>query len=615
MPLQVTLFVGSMAAAIALVPLCKRIAHRLGYVAQPRPDRWHQQPTALLGGIAFALPVVAGMALLGGVPRLSVFIFCAIAIALVGLTDDLMSLKPATKLVAEIALASVFLAAGYRLHWVESMSLDSMLTILWVVGITNAFNLLDNMDGLCGGIALIAGAAFLMSRPEAAAGSAAYYEAQYLTLLLGAVAGFLIYNIHPASIFMGDTGSLFLGFSLAALTLGTEPERPGEPSLLSVIGAPVMVLSIPILDTALVALSRWFSGRAPSTGGRDHSSHRLVAIGLSESRAVAVLWALAAVAGVTGYFARSLDISWSVLLIASLLLAMTVFTVYLGNVRIYGDADATVLRRRGVTPLVVTFMHKRRVAEVLLDLCVVSLAYYASYRLRFEGEQFEQHFREFLGTLPTVIACQLIALFVVGAYRGVWNLFSLIDTVVFGKGVLLGTGAAFAVVLALDGTEEYSRTVFVIYAALAFLLLGASRASFRLISEFASRRRQAGERLIIYGAGSAGAVALRAIRANGRAPYRMIGYIDDDAGSHRIRVHGYQILGGFATLEQMLAQRRVDIVLLSRDIDPEKYAALKMLVAQHACRLIHVRLTIEEVEGLGRELKDRLRTVPQSTAR
>jgi UDP-GlcNAc:undecaprenyl-phosphate GlcNAc-1-phosphate transferase len=590
-----TLFLCSMAAAIALVPLCKRIAHRLGFVAQPRPDRWHQQPTALLGGVAFALPVVAGMALVGGMPHLLVFIFCATAIALVGLTDDVMSLKPATKLVAEIALASVFLAAGYRLHWVESMSLDSMLTILWVVGITNAFNLLDNMDGLCGGIALIAGTAFLMSRPEAAAGSAAYYEAQYLTLLLGAVAGFLFYNIHPASIFMGDAGSLFLGFSLAALTLGTAPERPGEPSLLSVIGVPVMVLSIPILDTALVALSRWFSGRSASTGGRDHSSHRLVAIGLSEPRAVAVLWSLAAIAGVTGYFVRSLDISWSLLLIASLLLAMTVFTVYLGNVRIYGDADVSMLRRRGVTPLVVDFMHKRRVAEVLLDLCVVSLGYYAAYRLRFEGEQFEQHFSEFLGTLPTVIACQLIALFVVGAYRGVWNLFSLIDTVVFGKGVLLGTFAALAVVLSLDGTEEYSRTVFVIYAALAFLLLGATRASFRLISEFASRRRP-GERLVIYGAGNAGAVALRAIRANGRAPYRMIGYIDDDAGSHKIRVHGYPILGGFATLEQMLAQRRVDTVLLSRDIDPEKYAALRSLVAQHACRLIHVRLTIEEVE-------------------
>src|SRR5688500_1346011 len=100
--LQVTLFVGSMAAAMVLVPLCKRLAHRLGYVAQPRADRWHQQPTALLGGIGFVVPVLAGMALIGAAPQLFVFILCVTAIALVGLTDDLMSLKPATKLVAEI---------------------------------------------------------------------------------------------------------------------------------------------------------------------------------------------------------------------------------------------------------------------------------------------------------------------------------------------------------------------------------------------------------------------------------------------------------------------------------------------------------------------------------
>ena len=591
-------FAGAMAASIALVPLSRSFAHRFGYVAKPRPDRWNQRPTALLGGIAIALPVIIGMALVGGTASHSVLMACATVIAVVGLADDLVSLKPATKLIAQITLASVLLVLGYRLYWVESMILDSLLTILWVVGLTNAFNLLDNMDGLCGGIALIAGAAFLVAMPAAAAGTPHFYTAQYLSLLLGAIAGFLVYNIHPASIFMGDAGSLFLGFSLAALTLSIEPERAGEPSLLSVIAAPVLVLSIPILDTTLVTLSRLLSGRPTSTGGKDHSSHRLVAIGLSEPRAVAVLWTLAALAGVTGYFARSLDVSWSILIIVMTLLAMIVFTVYLGNVRIYDSADPSVLRRRGSTPLVVTFMYKRRVAEVFLDLALISVAYYAAYRLRFEGAQFQDHFSEFMNSLPVIIAAQLIAMFIVGAYRGVWHLFTLIDSVVFAKGVLLGTISAVVIVLYLQGSAEYSRTVFVIYAALLFLLLTASRASFRLISEFASRRRIAGERLLIYGAGVGGALAMREVTTNARVSYRMLGYIDDDASKHRARVHGYSVLGSFSKLEQIVSSGAVDTVLVScRTLNPDREAALKSLLAAHDCRLIRLHVQIEEIDA------------------
>jgi UDP-GlcNAc:undecaprenyl-phosphate GlcNAc-1-phosphate transferase len=197
---------------------------------------------------------------------------------------------------------------------------------------------------------------------------------------------------------MGDAGSLFLGFSLAVLTLGLEPERAARSGLLTVIGVPVMVLLIPILDTTLVTLSRVLSGRPASGGGRDHSSHRLVAIGLSERRAVAVLWTLAAAAGAAGFALRSLDPSWSVLLVATLLLAMTVFTVYLGNVRIY-EGDVKALPRGTVTPLVINLQAAvAEVADFARDRA------HAAFRLRFEGEQFEPSFPQFIGSLPIVIA-------------------------------------------------------------------------------------------------------------------------------------------------------------------------------------------------------------------
>ncbi len=185
-----------------------------------------------------------------------------------------------------------------------------MLTLVWIVGITNAFNLLDNMDGLCAGTTLVAGA-FLLTALAGDAGAG--QRPLYFATLLGATAGFLVYNVHPASIFMGDTGSLFLGLNVAAITLLANPGSPERSGLVSVVVAPVLLLLIPIFDTTLVTALRLLSGRRPSQGGRDHVSHRLVAIGLSEPRAVATLWALAAAGGMASMLLQIRDHSWAIL--------------------------------------------------------------------------------------------------------------------------------------------------------------------------------------------------------------------------------------------------------------------------------------------------------------
>lgn len=588
-----------------LVPACKVVARRIGCVAHPSPDRWHQSPTPLLGGVAIALTVLGGMLVMGGVREVPVLLGAVAAIAIIGLTDDLISLKPATKLIAQIALASAYLFFDYRLHWADSVLLDSLLTVLWIVGITNALNLLDNMDGLCGGVAFIAGAAFLVTHPGEAPGTAAFYEAQYLALMLGAIAGFLIYNFHPASIFMGDTGSLFLGLSLATLTLGHSVGRTGEPSVLSVVAVPVLVLLIPILDTTLVTVSRLLSGRRASAGGKDHSSHRLVAIGLSERRAVTVLCGLAALAGGSAWLVKSLDVSWSILLVVTLLLGMTVFAVFLANVRVYERSEVRALRKKdAVTPLVITFMYKRRVAEVLMDLCLVAIAYYAAYRLRFEGDELQLNLQQFMDSLPIVIATQMVALFAMGAYRGVWRYFSLIDSVQFAKGVLLGTAGAQLAILYLYRYQSYSRTVFFIYAALLFLLLATTRASFRLISEFASRRRQKGERVVIYGAGAGGTIAIRELMSNPDMACRIVGFIDDDPDKQRMRVQGYPVLGALSKLEDMIRRSAVDAVLVSsRTLDPQRLATLNAAAAKHGTRLIRLNLSLEGVDTLRQPLR------------
>ncbi len=156
-------FLLAFVAALVFVPLCRLVARRLGLVAKPREDRWHTREIAMLGGVGIALSMIVAMLVFGRFSELGVLCTAAGLMFLTGLADDIWSLKPVSKLVVEIGVASIFLYFGYHLNWVNGVTVDWMLTLIWIVGLTNAFNLLDNMDGLCAGIAVVAGAAFLIT--------------------------------------------------------------------------------------------------------------------------------------------------------------------------------------------------------------------------------------------------------------------------------------------------------------------------------------------------------------------------------------------------------------------------------------------------------------------
>jgi UDP-GlcNAc:undecaprenyl-phosphate/decaprenyl-phosphate GlcNAc-1-phosphate transferase len=581
-------YVAALALSAGLVPLCRKLAIQTGYVATPRTDRWHTRPTALFGGVAIAVPVLLLAAVGGDLRTIALPLAGGALIFLVGLTDDVLSLKPSTKLIAQIALAAMVVFFGARLQWTSWPALDTLLTLVWLVGVTNAFNLLDNMDGLCAGVALIAGVA-LMSGLAGRPGTGE--ELRYLAILLGATTGFLIYNHYPASIFMGDAGSLFLGFTLAALTLTAGGADHDRSKVLSIVAAPMLVLLIPIFDTTLVTISRLLSGRPVSQGGRDHSSHRLVAIGLPEASAVRVLWALAAAAGAMGFLVRRFadDRAW--LLGAVFLLAMVVFAVYLAQVRVYDEPDA--LPSRGVTPVIVRFMYKRRVAEVLLDACLVSIAYYGAWRLRFEEIDWSAYFPRMLESLPIVLAVQLVAFFVFGTYRGAWRHFGLMDAVALAKATAAGTFAIISAVVYLYRFENYSRGVFVIYAALLILLVSGSRASFRLIGEFA-RRRRAGLRLVVYGDAQRGALLLSELLRERGEPFRMIGFIDEDPATHMLRVQGYPVLGGERRLNELIQAGDIDVIVIGgHTVDPERLRRLEESCRAGGVRLLRLTFRLE----------------------
>jgi UDP-GlcNAc:undecaprenyl-phosphate GlcNAc-1-phosphate transferase len=475
------------------------------------------------------------------------------------------------------------------------MVADSLLTLFWIVGITNAFNLLDNMDGLCAGTALIGGAFLLLV--FVADGAAASPYALYLAALLGATAGFLFYNFNPASIFMGDAGSLFLGINIAALSLVPDPATLGRSGLLSVVAVPVLPLLIPILDTTFVTALRLLSGRSPSQGGRDHMSHRLVAVGLSERWAVMTLWTLAAAGGLISVLIHRRDTGWGIIAGLTFALALIIFAVYLARIRVYGEGDLKALEGQSFTPLVANFMYKRRVAEVLLDLCLIPIAYYTAYRLRFEGTLYTSNYKFFIQSLPLVIVAQLIALFVVGAYRGTWRHFGMMDAVTFGKGVGLGTIAAEILILYLYRFESYSRAVFVIDAALLVLLLSGSRASFRLVAEFILRRSTVGRRCVIYGTGGASQATIREAFGPG-VTLRLLGYIDDDPLQRKMRVGGYSVLGDYRLLLDLVEQVEIDCVVLNTPIvSVERLQELERRCSAHHIDLLRLHIDLKPLSA------------------
>jgi UDP-GlcNAc:undecaprenyl-phosphate GlcNAc-1-phosphate transferase len=574
-------------AGLVLVPVSRALATRFGIVARPSAGRWHKHPTPLLGGVAIASIVIAGGLTIEPFSRVALTLTCGALVACLGFADDLRDLKSSTKLVFQIVVAAVFVYAGHRLHWANSLTIDTLLTLVWIVGITNALNLLDNMDGLAAGVGIVACVSLLLT---VAGNSPA--EAQLLATLLGALVAFLVFNAHPASIFMGDTGSLFTGLVLAAVSV-VAGNSAGPRELLSVVAAPVMVLFIPIFDMAFVVVARILSGRAPVEGGRDHSSHRLVAMGLSEPAAVAVLWVLAAIGGLIGVGVRLVSTPFAGVIAGAFVIGMALFAAYLAGVRVYDDGPA--VQNRGLTPVVVNFMHKRRVLEVLLDLSLVCMAYYSAYRLRFDRSQFDTAFPYFLKSLPIVIAGQIPVLLALGAYRGMWRHFGLMDALVVGKSVALGTLASVALVAWLNDGLPMPGAVFVIYAALLLLLLTGSRASFRLMTEFISRRAS-GRRVVIYASSQDEQFAVHRLATSGDEPRRVLGFFEDSHTGGRTSVEGYPILGDYGDLLDLIAAGRTDVVIACvKNIQEGRLDELMEHCSVYSVALVKFRYTLEAV--------------------
>ena len=551
-------FLVSSAVTTLATVFVRLFAVRIGAVARPQKDRWNRRAVPLLGGVAVWFGITAALVLWPSLALsrevLTVYAV-ATALYLVGIVDDFLNLKPGTKLTAQIAAACVAVVLLPGAGWLEFPApLNTFIAIVWVVGVTNAFNLLDNMDGVCAGVAVVASVSYALA-------SGANHPAGLLMAgaVGGAAAGFLIFNFHPASIFLGDSGSLLIGSFFALLSLSRV--ETGQNSILAAVAVPMLVLLIPIFDTTFVTLSRKLARRSASVGGRDHTTHRLVALGFSEKQTALLLYGLAAVGGGAAaavQHATELGIvaAW-LLVIAFILLAVS-----LSSVRVYDGQDFSLLRGGRYTPLLLDVAYKRRIFEILLDVLLVAVAYYIAYVLRFD-QDLEQNRRLFEQSLPIVIACQLLSSFVAGVYRGVWRYISLTELSAFARAAAVGAVSSTLVLLYLYRFEGYSRAVFIIYAMTVGLLLVGSRLSFRVIGETAGRSRSTDKRAIIYGAGDGGVLLVRELVNNPKHGFRPIGFIDDAPSKLQRRILGIRVLGSGAQFDAIATKHRPDVLIVS----------------------------------------------------
>lgn len=604
-------------ASVLTVALVRKLAHRYEWVARPRGDRWHAKATALHGGVGFFPAFVFGSAVVyaflahkmpqayGGNDIALIFAGCMAGAAIMfftGLIDDIYHLKPAAKLLFEVVATVIFIYCGGIAHVTGFLVVDVAITFLWFIGIVNAVNLLDNMDGVSSGVVIIGALGVCV------VGYLGHGEQLPLSVWIGLVLfastlGFWVFNRPPASIFMGDSGSLFMGFVFAAITLPTPINhhygmyRDGwlgiQPLLLA-----MTLAAIPILDTTFVTITRLWRGQSPAKGGRDHSTHRLAHSGLTAVQTIVVLYSLAALCVLMAIIMQQVPQA-SAFVFCILFLGFGFTAYYLAYVAV----DVEENRVQAWRQLLNSVLYRVPLIKVVIDLQLVVLCFYGAYMLRFDFNITEEHVDPlYYGMLIAVISC-LIANMVLGVYKFSWRSATGADVVHYVLCAALGTAITVAAIAFVSRFEVgHSRGALVIFSLLYLAALIGSRFSFRLIDEVihklrAVQRKDDKRFVVVYGMGRAG----RLLHGEARylpefSNFRIIGFVDDSPSVSQGTFAGLPIVMPRDIKRLDLGDGIPEIWISSQKIPDERAIELKRQLERNAI-IRRLRITMDEVES------------------
>lgn len=608
---------------LLFTPAVIRFAFRFGAVDVPDARKVHSKPVPRLGGLVIFLSV--GLSLLLFYHFLPMFSgvreslatenvligFALLSIFLLGAVDDLRSLRPELKFSVQFLVALLVYAAGFRISMIthpfggEMLALgwfDVPLTVLWLVGVTNAFNLIDGLDGLAAGVAVIACAAITLL--ALLAGDS--FTALFTLMLAGALVGFLRYNFHPASIFMGDSGSLFIGFSLALISLQTTTKLSTGFTLL----IPLLVLMLPIMDTVISMARRLLGSCLPGRGeangngslfrklygmfvpDRAHIHHQLLMLGLSHRNAVLVLY------GVSAFFAAgALVLTRSDQPEQSLaFLFIFGFALFLG-VKQLRYHEIAILNNGLLLPFYKWWTGNRTLLPWLTDIGFIVISFLLTLQMMRIGGWIAWEEGLSPGLAVTVLVIQFAVLQLTGIYR------EEIRSLAIGNALAITAMVAYAVLagtLALLMSGVIAPAVLLPFLFLNFYLLLTFvlgfRISYQAMRYWFSRDKRTGIQILIYGANERGKALIDDLSRSTGEDYRIVGFLDDDPGKAGKKMYGYPVFGGHWKLPRLLDREQIDwICLCDEKIRPENLKRLRSIAESRNVEIRKVQIRFESV--------------------
>jgi UDP-GlcNAc:undecaprenyl-phosphate GlcNAc-1-phosphate transferase len=557
----------ALATSMALVPAVRWLSFRTNHISIPREGRWHHKPTPTLGGVgiygAFIVALIATLIIFDDsaifVQRWSILVGITIMFG-IGLIDDLIHISPPVKIVFQILAATMVIFFGNNtIDFFRWPIANIFLTFFWLIGITNSINLLDNMDGLAGGVALIV-SCFL---------SFFFWKSGNVELLIislsivGSVLGFLFFNFPPAKIFMGDSGSMMLGFTLASLAIA---RRTQASSIFAIIGVPTLIFLLPILDTGLVTITRLLRGQSPAIGGTDHTSHRLIAFGLSERQAVLVLYGIALISGLASIGLEAWDYDLSLVMIPILLILLSLFVAYLARMKV---VTKNLQETTGITQWLVNITFKRRIFELLFDFLLIGTSYYLAYWTRFGLNMTAASMELFLRSWPLLMGISYGSFYLFGIYKGMWRYIGINDLQRYIAASIIGAGLSFLLLNIIYTDLQFTFDVFLLFGVYVLIGLAGSRTSFQVLDRIYSQQFKGIQKVnvLLYGAEDAGEIALRWILRNPSIGYNVVGFVDDDPLKWGSNIHNVSILGDVQNIERFIEEKQVNgVIAISESI-------------------------------------------------
>jgi UDP-GlcNAc:undecaprenyl-phosphate GlcNAc-1-phosphate transferase len=550
-------------------PLVRALSLRQKNLYKGDAERWSGRHVSRSGGIAIFAAIIIPVSFL--VPlslNFAVLISAALVVFLLGLVDDLVGLRPYVKLMGQLIASSVLVSV-----WMNTGLLSDIrgpvfyfVYVLWITGLTNAFNLLDNMDGLASGIAFITALFLFIYNYLVDPGN---HLAVMLPLALsGAALGFLRYNFKPAKIYMGDCGSLPLGFLISICAIAnTTRTTATTANILFILLVPVLILVVPIFDTTFVMILRKLNRISIFQGGSDHTSHRVVRLGLSEKKAVVLFYLISAFFGVLGIIAITAPYPYLYAVVGISFVLLVMFGVFLGKLKVYRTQENGVLIKKEEAggpgmPLLTELLYKRQFLEVLVDFFLIFIAYLSAFYLVSEKWQVSANRDLIIRSLPLIVLIKLMVFYFTHIYKGIWQYIGFNDLKKLFTATVISSAASAAIIKYPAGMDIPCK-IFVVDWMVFFLLAEITRSMEKTFSNFFDSHLDKEKRVLIYGAGDKGVMVLHELRNDKLLSCKVEGFIDDDPGKHGKTIDGVRIMGSGRELSRTFEEKGIDEIIIS----------------------------------------------------